>query len=302
MYLAVNKLHTSALHSQAIVRIQASASNGRWFALLDRAFDHDRKKTLRWPHASEALYKGSDGIDAVSPTLLQMSSSTSEALTHEIASLLRYCQGRPMLSFVQSSLDIHDLAASWQDVKWAHTEDGQRFLLRWADTRVLSFLPDVLHAHNWGRIAKPLLAWFTVDRFGDLQALKMGSVSSHCSEEPVHLGPLRLEDKELASLLDAAQPDVLINMLFEQIPDVLPVGVEQAKVYSCVQKACDFASQHGIDAAGDQLALAAATCLTEGAVLADSKLTGLLCSHQPGQTSLADILTELLPVDEVSAP
>jgi len=302
MYIAMNKPQASDLLSKALTCMQVSSSNGNWFALLDKAFDFDRKTPLRWPHPSEAIYKGADGIDAVSPTLLVLSSRTSEALAQEIACLLRHCQGRPMLSFVQSSLDLADLAAAWQDIKWVYTEDGQRFLLRWADTRVLASLPDALQTHNWKRICRPLMAWLMPDRLGNLQTLTMRAVMPDSAGRTKHLVPFRLDDKELTLLLEAAQPDVLISMLFEQIPDVLPVGADKAKVHGWVQQACEFAALHGIEVTGDQLALAATACLTEGTVFSHPRLLGLLTRYQPGLVSLADILAELLPVDEVSAP
>lgn len=300
MYFAVNKSSADLL-SQALMCVQANPSGGRWFALLDKAFDHGSKSTLRWPHQTEAIYKGTDDIEAMSPTLLALSTHSSDVLAQEMARLLRHCQGRPMLSFVQTTLEMTDLATAWQDVKWVHTEDGQRFLLRLADTRVLSSFAQALQPHNWERICKPLLAWHIVDRVGALQPLKTPMCVLNQAETPKPhepLGAFQINDKELASLLDAAQPDVLINALFEQIPDVLPTGPEQAKVHAWVRQACDLAAQRGLDALGDQLALAATACLTEGRVLADPTLPGLLARYQPGQASLADQLAELFPVDE----
>jgi hypothetical protein len=300
MYFAVNKPSTDLL-SQALMCVQANPSDGRWFALLDKAFDHGSKSTMRWPHQTEAIYKGSHDIEAISPTLLALSPHSSDALAQEMARLLRHCQGRPMLSFVQTTLEMSELTTAWQDVKWVHTEDGQRFLLRLADTRVLSSLAQDLQPHNWERLCKPLLAWHIVDRVGSLQPLNMPMAVPNGAETPKpheSLGAFQINDKELALLLDAAQPDVLINALFEQIPDVLPTGADQAKVHAWVRQACDLAVQHGLDASGDQLALAATACLTEGRALAYPALPGMLARYQPGQASLADQLTELFPVDE----
>ena len=303
MYFAVNKPAANLL-SQALTCVQGNPTGGRWFALLDKAFDHDIRTPLRWPHQSEAIYKGAGDIEAVSPTLLALSTHATEAAAQEMAHLLRHCQGRPMLSFVQTTLDMSDLAAAWHDVKWVRTDDGLRFLLRLADTRVLSSLADALQPHNWKRICKPLQAWQIVDRTGGLQPLTLPMGAPNGAEEPKHDEPVeafQINDKELALLLDAAQPDVLINTLFEQVPDVLPTDADQAKVHAWVRQACDLATVYGLDATGDQLALAATACLTEGSVLADPRLPGLLARHQPGQASLVDALAELLPVDEVPA-
>lgn len=300
MYFAVNT-PSADLHAQALACVQTNPSGGRWFALLDKAFDHDRKSTLRWPHQTEAIYKGTDNIEAISPTLLALSPHSSEALAQDMTRLLRHCQGRPMLSFVQTTLEMSELASAWQDVKWVHTEDGQRFLLRLADTRVLSSLAQALQPHNWERICKPLQTWHVVDRFGDLQPLRMPLVSPNGADALKPNESLRefhISDKEFALLLDAAQPDVLINTLFEQIPEVLPTGSDQAKVHAWVRRACDLAAEHGLDATGDQLALAAAACMTEGQVQDDPALPGLLAGYQPGLSSLAEQLTELFPMEE----
>lgn len=294
MYFAVNT-PSAELRAQALTCMLANSPGGRWFALLDMAFDHGSRKTLHWPHQTAAVYTGTDDIEAVSPTLLALSTHSSEALAQEVARLLRHGEGRPMLSFVQSSLEMRDLVAAWQDVKWVHTEDSQRFLWRLADTRVLSSLAQTLQPQNWARICKPLQAWHIVGREGDLQALEMPKTSES-------LGAFQINDKELALLLDAAQPDALINTLFEQIPDVLPTGADQAKVHTWVRRACDLAGQRGLDATSDQLALAAAACLTEGRMLDDPALPGLLARYQPGQASLSDELAELLPEEDGTSP
>lgn len=297
MYFAVNTPSTE-LHAQVLACVQTKSLGGRWFALLDKAFDHGRRSTLRWPHQTEAIYKGTDDIEAISPTLLALSPHSSEALVQDVARLLRHCQGRPMLSFVQTTLEMSELASAWQDVKWVHTEDAQRFLLRLADTRVLSSLAQTLKPHNWERICKPLQAWQFVDRVGDLQPLRMPLAVQDEGETPEPVDVFQINDKELALLLDAAQPDVLINTLSEQAPDVLPTGPDQAKVYEWVRRACDLAVQHGLDATSDQLALAATVCLTEGKLLDDSGLPSLLAEHLPEQTSLAEQLAELFSIEE----
>lgn len=304
MYFAVNA-PSAELHAQALMCLQTHSPGGRWFALLDQAFDQGSKHPLRWPHPAETLYKGTDDIEAISPKLLALSPNAQDGLAQDFTRLLRHCQRRPMLSFVQTTLDMRDLAAAWQDIKWVHTEDGQRFLWRLADTRVLSSLPQCLQPQNWERMCKPLTTWHFVDRAGTLQALKMppaalDGVEPTKPKEP--LGVFQINDKELGLLLDAAQPDVLINTLFEQIPDVLPTGADRAKVHAWVRRACDLATQHGLEGTDEQLALAATACLTEGWVLDDPALPGVLAGHRPGQGSLADELAALLPEEADAAP
>jgi Domain of unknown function (DUF4123) len=304
MYFAVNA-PSADLRAQALMCLQTNSPGGRWFALLDRAFDQGGKRTLRWPHPTEAIYKGTDDIEAISPTLLALNLDSHEALAQDITCLLRHCQGRPMLSFVQTTLDMGDLATTWQDIKWVHAEDGQRFLWRLADTRVLSSLPQALQPHNWARMCKPLMAWHIVDRVGALQALKMPPATPDGAERPQPhepRGAFQINDKELTLLLEAAQPDVLINSLFEQVPEVLPTGADQAKVHAWVRRACDLATQHGLESTDDQLTLAATACLTEGRVLDDPALPGVLAGHRPGQGALADELAALLPAEADAAP
>lgn len=297
MYFAVNKHVSPDLLPQVVSCIQGSPANTRWFALVDKAFDHDRRAPLRWPHRIEPLYRGPEGVTMLSPTLFEIRSDASDNLQREIARLVQHCQGRPMLSFVQTTLGLNELADAWQDVKWLHTEDQQRFLLRLADTRVLSSLPDCLQSHNWAHVCAPLMAWHVVNRAGHLQPLKM--------PEPVEgriepAKPFQIDDKELALLLDAAQPDVLINTLFEQVPDMLPTGQDLAKAHEWVRGACDIAYQHGLASMDDQLALAASACLTGGAVLKHSSLVDVLNQHQFGHAILADALAELVSEDEVA--
>lgn len=300
MYFAVDDLQIASLQAQILSTMQAGHVDAHWYALVDLAFDHERVNPLRWPHAFEPIYRKT-GMDAVSPTLLRLSSPASDAARMDLARLLRHCDGRPMLSFVHTELDMTALADAWQAITKVQTEDGQTFLLRFADARVHSTLPGSLGSQNWQRLCRPLLAWHTIDRSGQWQTLPMPEHASTGQGSIDPLGtqePFCIDAQAFARMLDAAQPDVLIDAMAERLPDVLPER-HKARCHALVARACDLARAHDLEGLDDQLALALLACLSDGALLTHPALPDLLAAYQPGAgvgaDKLSDTLMALLP-------
>lgn len=303
MYLAVDVQAPMALPEYIAAWIAAAPDGAQLVALVDLAFDHEHGKPLNWPHERVPLY-ADDALTTVSPTLLAMrpqaphAAADPEALAQGVRRLLRHCQGRPMLSLLQTRLSLPELAKAWQGVRWVKTADGQRFLLRMADTRVLVTLPSCLAPAQWARVCRPVLAWHVVNRLGDWQALPIPPSPMLAEPDTIQVGseaPFEIDDDELGRLLDAAQPDALIHALHRDVPDVLPQATDRAKVHAWVSAACELARQHGLDGSTDQLTLAAVVCATAGEALSHPALPELLASHRPGQADLADALATLLP-------
>lgn len=303
MYLAVDSSWPIELTSHILEWAEGAPEDANVIAFVDMAFDHARPQPFKWPHESVSLYAG-DELRALSPTLLALRSHAArgrhdkEELRRDLVNLLHHCQGRPMLSFVQSRLGPRDLAAAWHPVRWVSTADDQRFLLRLADTRVLTVLPDCLSALNWARVCQPLHAWQVVDRQGIGRSLPM-PLQDQLTDPAASIGrPFQIDDDELGRLLEAAQPDALIHALSCDVPDVLPSTPDRARVHAWVSAACELARQQDLDGSTDQLLLAAAVCATGGKLLAHPGLPGLLASHRGGQGDLSDALSALLPEDE----
>jgi len=299
MYFAVDDFQIAALQAEIRSTMQAGHIDANWYALVDLAFDHERGNPLRWPHASEPVYRTA-GMDAVSPTLLRLSLPASDAARMDLARLLRHCDGRPMLSFVHTELGMKALADAWQAITKVQAEDGQTFLLRFADTRVQGTLPGSLGSQSWQRLCRPLRAWYTIDRAARWQALPMpepaptgqGSIDPLGAQEP-----FCIDAQAFARMLDAAQPDVLIDAMSEQLPGVLPAR-HRAQVHALVTRACELACAHHLESLDDQLPLALLACVSDGALLRHPALPDLLAAYQPGAGTLSDSLMALLPATE----
>jgi hypothetical protein len=295
MYFAVDDFQIAPLQAQIINTMQAGPAHARWYALVDRAFDHERLSPLRWPHASEPVYRKA-GMDAVSPALLSLNVPTSDAVRVDLVRLLNHCNGRPMLSFVRTELDMASLADAWQAITRVQTQDEQTLLLRFADARVHSTLPSSLGRQNWQRLCRPLLAWYTIDRAAQWQALPVPEPlddGQDSSELATTQAPFCIDDAEFARMLDAAQPDVLIDAMAQRLPDVLPER-NKARCHALVARACELARAHHLEGLDDQLALAVLACLSDGELLSHPALPDLLAAYQPGAGAGADKLSDTL--------
>jgi Domain of unknown function (DUF4123) len=128
-----------------------------WMALVDTAFDHERRQLI-WRGESVRLYQAGrlEALSAVSPRLCELSINDDVVLKRELISIFRHASGRPMLSFLKSSLNATDLALRFQDVLEVETSDRQPFLLRLADTRALPAVASALTTDHWARVTRQL--------------------------------------------------------------------------------------------------------------------------------------------------
>jgi hypothetical protein len=117
-----------------------------WIALIDGAFDHGRG-------AAGVVYEGlncyaaehplNDLVDTA-PWLIDL--NPFDKNDRNLAKLLAHCTGRPMFSVVASRIPASLLGRRWRPLHQVHTSDSQLLLLRFADTRTLPVLSDVLGA------------------------------------------------------------------------------------------------------------------------------------------------------------
>lgn len=301
MYFAVNECPEAQLLTSLLDAITAHPQHDtRWYALMDQAFDHDERPPLRWHRPVGAIYRMS-GAEQISPLLLELPPALGEELADDLMRLIRHAQSRPMLSFVQTTLSLDALCEAWQSIKWVETSDGQKLLFRFADARGITALPTCLSADHWARVCDPLVAWHVASRTGALQALPMPgpeqrSASQATLAEQNH--PFRITDAELDRLMDASLPDALIDALHERVPDALLMCERKADAYEWVRGSCALAKASQMDSSEDQLALAAAVCLSGGTLLRHPELPSLLAAHKGDSAALTDALVDLLPNHE----
>lgn len=242
-YFAVDLFDPGLLLSDIQALQQSFADAGtRWALMLDMAFDHGRP-ALALPGEAWQLYKDSDlrGLCEVSPLLVDMGDLARAP--GRWLSCLAHVNGRPMLSVLQTRAAAWDeVIARWQSCVYPRTSDGQRLVLRFADTRVSAYLPQALSISNWASLSTALTQWWIIDRSGALRAL---AVAAQQSERPASKGPMQLDDAELAALIDAGTPDAVIDLLNRELPEILPQN-GRAALHATVEKVCVAARAHGV--------------------------------------------------------
>ena len=280
MYLAVDSHHPNNWLDGLLQTIEA-ASDVHWFALVDGVFDHDRK-----PFASSVpkvpLY-GQTGslyeLLPVSPYLLQLDRHAGASLRDLVTRVGAHCQGRPMLSFVASWQPADELVRVWQPcLQPVIEEDGSRYLLRFADTRVLPALPGAMNPAAWAQLTAPLMHWCYVDREGALQTLWLSE--SHVEPARYQSAQLVLSMSDIDRMVDAAMPDAIVDLMERMSPGTLP-DTGKAQVYRLVAQASTLAKANGVHATPDVVQLATYALATCGIGLTEPKLLALL--DNPGR-------------------
>lgn len=280
MYFAVESRDPETWLDGLLPRI-ASTEGLHWSALVDGAFDHGAGPFAA-PIPRHPLYAESGALRdllSASPYLLPLDTLAGKERHAMISALGRHCQGRPMLSFVASWEPPERLAQLWQPCLQPVVEgDDTRFLLRFADTRVLSALPVALGPAAWAHLTAPVAQWHLVNRDGLIETLPLGG---HRTEPEAHRsGPLKLTQDELDRMVDAAMPDALLDALYRQAPGIL-AATERVQSHRRVAQAFALARQHRVEAMPDMLLLASYALATEEAGLQSPGLQQRLReSHQ----------------------
>ncbi|RQO48813.1 hypothetical protein DBV14_19330 [Variovorax sp. KBW07] len=250
-----------------------------WIVLVDGAFDHGNG-------AAGTVYEGLNcyaaeyplnDLAGAAPWLVELDAL---AQSHEqIEKLLAHCSGRPMLSFLASRIPVRALAKRWLPLHRVHTSDKQRLLLRFADTRTLPLLPDILLPAQWADIAAPLVHWFFVAREGAMVPLPLPDAEG---DSP---SALRLSQVQLDAMVKACEPDAALDMLAEQMPEIFAPNVAHGKLHGYIKrKTFGLIDRYGIENWTDKVSLVTAELLTNGKMHEDPKLQELLLTKawQPG--------------------
>ena len=186
------------------------ASN-RLFLLVDGAFVPGLHKVIQTDRKLLlfALLPGcSDSARDVSPFLVPYDPDEKE-----LSALLRRCNRWPMLSLVETTESIEELAARL--AAWCVVEaEGQRFNFRFPDTRRLPAIVQTLTQEQRGSFAGRIKRWTYVDRAGqwkDLPNLRYA--------EPVAADPV-LDARQFARLVDDSRADEFMVLLRNRGNDV----------------------------------------------------------------------------------
>lgn len=185
---------------------QANTSNNSYF-FLDGAFVPGLRKRFasqcrdilfsRFPGCSE------EDLDA-SPFLMPIMKDDKRS-----RSLLRYCNGWPMVSFIETPESLEKLGARL--AAWCIVETGgQRFNFRFADTRRLGAVFETLTLKQRAELTGPAVHWSYISRSGNWTRLEILSSNAGVSIDPI------LDEKQFARLVDDSYVDELMILLSDR--------------------------------------------------------------------------------------
>lgn len=283
MYFASEPSHTTSVCTALIEHIGAQPEL-HWLALVDGALDHGQAG-LALPNQRHALYDcdGLSDLLAASPYLIVLTAHDEDPLRRELTTLLRHRKERPMLSLIGTTASASAVNEHFRQFANAVTEDEQEFLLRFADTRVLSGLPQALRQTHWDGMTCLLSDWIVIGREGKPQALPLNAGRARLKDE------FRLSPAEFAALVTNSEPDAVIDAIAEANPEALP-DMPRAAIYDKVAGSCSFAQKHKVQAFPDVVALAYLALLNDGKALNDPKLSDMLArSHWTAGSLIKDL-------------
>lgn len=287
MYFANDHLGTLELLDHALPII-AERPALNWIVVVDQAFDY-QAPPLRWHAESVCLYDNTlmQQFDKVSPLLLPLPVNEPESLRKALINLFAHCEGRPMLSLIASEHSAMEIAEAWRPFQKVKTDDGQSFILRLADTRVLPALAVALPPAAWHGITHMLDTWYIINRKGDLESIPLAeTVADADADIP---DEITLDAEAVAMMLDLGQPDAVIAALHEQFPELLP-NKGKADFYQRIATTCSLAKQHHIDAYSDLVALTVVICTSEQPLLDNAYFNAWLSRHDWEDGAFTDAL------------
>lgn len=290
MYFALDTPNELLLFQTIKAHIRASTPNQNWLALVDTAFDHGFKG-VSWKGLKFPVYYLNDfkPLANTAPTLLVLDVYQEEVFNRQLSALIKHCAGRPMLSFIQSKVSAEIIREHWQTSLAPMTEDGQRMLLRFADTRINENLPIDLLPNSWGRFTAVLEQWLIIDRMGALKPLKLSNVNQSLNP----FSQWKLNQQEFNALLTSAQPDALVDALSEHYTELLP-ALNRADFYHTIKEVCDLADKYQIEAFPEVMSLALAVITSATPIQHDEKLNSWLAAHAWKTGEFTDALMQFL--------
>lgn len=290
-FYAADQPEHLALREMLAQKILSSSDAGYWHALIDRAFDYNKRQWQGFHGNESPLYSQGRlaALNDASPCLLRLADLAENELKKRIGSMLFHCRGRPMLSFIQTHRTTEQLSEDWQAFLEVETSDEQRYLLRFADTRVL---PEIARCtpRLWSALTANIGAWWMINRAGELESLPLKKTTAAATQETALN---HLEDPEFSCLLESGLPDALADRLNEHFPELLSERSGFAN-YQLLLATCALAKRHGLESFPEQMALSAAILFSNGKLLTQPEFTVWLEKKSWGTNALEDALGEYL--------
>ena len=191
------------------------------YALIDGVFDREWGWRLLWQqtqatnwHHVRSIYTGSRlaTLEECAPFLEQIDDN---ARLLKLNYLLASTGGKPMLSFIQSPLDLLALQEHLRRFSQVETTDTLRFPLRFADTICFPVIFEALSEAQRSELMCGVAAWHIVNRSGGITTFN-GSchdLGEYVSSVDEQADSIAFTDAQFARVLAGAEADILYKEL-----------------------------------------------------------------------------------------
>lgn len=247
---------------------------------------------LGWPSPT-AVYDGHPGYNSgnsVSPCVLELPDPVTHG-THGLHALVAHCSGIPALGFLASPHDLPILKAQLMRMAGIADDSGQRWILRFADTRVwppeFEWLSTEQHRYVFAGIA----AWWIVNRHGQLQMFD-GQPDAAPAQRDEFAVDFRVTEHQLIRLLDKGEADQHLARMAAS-PSHSAVTRHPIEQYDVVQKALASLDRMHIDDLQQRFVYARFAVHFAGDCEDDLTVQQALLSASQSDTPLSDLLPGL---------
>lgn len=142
-----------------------------------------------------------------------------------IQRMLHRCSGWPMVSVIQTHEEMKQLAARM--AAWTVIEaDGQRFHLRFADTRRIPAIVRVLNPSQRSELLGPAKSWTYITRSGAWQALGLDGVDSNAATNPT------LDTRQFGLLVEDSSIDEMLALFTQRHPGPVSPALQSYEALS----------------------------------------------------------------------
>jgi hypothetical protein len=215
-----------------------SHSDMHYYALVDGAFAPQEVEVLLSKAAHDqatSIYADTplQGFEELAPVLVRMPRDETERL-QILADWLALCNGKPMLSFVASTLDLGQIKQHFSAFLQIRDDSNMRYTLRFADTRMTSVILECLPQEQKQAWLAGVSAWWLIGRSGSLQLLG-GTKALPVAAQPNDWHDLTVSDAQVIQLHQKTEADSILGYLHETMPESF-IGHQPSALYQQVSQ------------------------------------------------------------------
>lgn len=230
--------HTENVLQELEILHQARPAGCHTYLLVDGAFDAKWYRHIKTQSKKNwcALFGGISGSKeetlALSPLLIRYESEADS-----LASLIQNASGKPMLSMLVSEESLEQLQERL--TPWCIVEiDGQHLNFRFADTRRLPTILEVLSEDQQAQMFGPCCKLCFVNRFGTWEELTFKATAIAPAAHP------QLSHEQFAALVVDSEADEMLAALGQAVPSEA-TDLAPSQKYLRVKQAVVQADRYG---------------------------------------------------------